>query len=83
MDAQARLRRGAPNPYRIIWDFMRTVDASEAIVTHDSGGPRDQLMPFYRATAPQLHRVGQIPRPGDRPGADHRGQAGGAEMGSA
>ena len=26
------------NPYRIIWDFMRTVDASEAIVTHDSGG---------------------------------------------
>ena len=43
------------NPYRIIWDFMRTVDASEAIVTHDSGGPRDQLMPFYRATAPRSY----------------------------
>jgi acetolactate synthase I/II/III large subunit len=43
------------NPYRIIWDFMRTVDAREAIVTHDSGGPRDQLMPFYRATAPRSY----------------------------
>jgi len=43
------------NPYRIIWDFMHTVDASEAIVTHDSGGPRDQLMPFYRATAPRSY----------------------------
>jgi acetolactate synthase I/II/III large subunit len=43
------------NPYRIIWDFMHTVEASEAIVTHDSGGPRDQLMPFYRATAPRSY----------------------------
>jgi acetolactate synthase I/II/III large subunit len=43
------------NPYRIIWDFMHTVDAREAIVTHDSGGPRDQLMPFYRATAPRSY----------------------------
>ena len=43
------------NPYRIIWDFMRTVEASEAMVTHDSGGPRDQLMPFYRATAPRSY----------------------------
>jgi acetolactate synthase-1/2/3 large subunit len=41
------------NPYRVMWDFMQTVDAKEAIVTHDSGSPRDQLMPFYRATAPR------------------------------
>jgi acetolactate synthase I/II/III large subunit len=41
------------HPYRIIWDFMRTVEASEAIVMHAAGGPRDQLMPFYRATAPR------------------------------
>jgi acetolactate synthase-1/2/3 large subunit len=34
---------------------MHTVDAREAIVTHDSGGPRDQLMPFYRATAPRSY----------------------------
>jgi acetolactate synthase-1/2/3 large subunit len=43
------------NPYRIMWDFITTVDARQAIVTHDSGGPRDQLMPFYRATAPRSY----------------------------
>jgi acetolactate synthase I/II/III large subunit len=41
------------NPYRVMWDFMQTVDPKDAIVTHDSGSPRDQLMPFYRATAPR------------------------------
>jgi acetolactate synthase-1/2/3 large subunit len=40
-------------PYRVIWDFMQTVPASQAIVTHDSGSPRNQLVPFYRATAPR------------------------------
>ena len=43
------------NPYRIIWEFMRTVDPKEAIVTHDSGSPRDQLVPFYQATAPRSY----------------------------
>ena len=43
------------NPYRIMWEFMQTIDAREAIVTHDSGSPRDQLMPFYRATAPRSY----------------------------
>jgi acetolactate synthase-1/2/3 large subunit len=43
------------NPYRIMWDFITTVDAREAIVTHDSGSPRDQLVPFYRATAPRSY----------------------------
>jgi acetolactate synthase-1/2/3 large subunit len=42
-------------PYRVIWDFMRTVDARDAIVTHDSGSPREQLIPFYRATAPRSY----------------------------
>jgi acetolactate synthase-1/2/3 large subunit len=42
-------------PYRVIWDFMRTIDPKDAIVTHDSGSPRDQLMPFYRATAPRSY----------------------------
>jgi acetolactate synthase-1/2/3 large subunit len=41
------------NPYRVIWEFMQTVDPAEAIVTHDSGSPRDQLIPFYRATTPR------------------------------
>src|SRR5262245_39626919 len=40
-------------PYRVIAEFMRTVDPRDAIVTHDSGSPRDQLLPFYRATAPR------------------------------
>ena len=53
MDAEAGLGRGARNPYRVMWDFMQTVDPRDAIVTHDSGSPRDQLMPFYRATAPR------------------------------
>jgi acetolactate synthase-1/2/3 large subunit len=42
-------------PYRVIWDFMRTIDARDAIVTHDSGSPREQLVPFYRATAPRSY----------------------------
>ncbi|HZU88767.1 MAG TPA: thiamine pyrophosphate-requiring protein [Stellaceae bacterium] len=41
------------NPYRVISEFMRTVDPAEAIVTHDSGSPREQLHPFYRATRPR------------------------------
>jgi acetolactate synthase-1/2/3 large subunit len=43
------------NPYRVMWDFINIVTAKEAIVTHDSGSPRDQLMPFYRATAPRSY----------------------------
>jgi acetolactate synthase-1/2/3 large subunit len=38
--------------YRVINDFMSEVDPAEAIVTHDSGSPRDQLMPFYVSTTP-------------------------------
>lgn len=40
-------------PYRVMAEFMRVVDPAEAIVTHDSGSPRDQLLPFYRATRPR------------------------------
>ncbi|MFB3062428.1 MAG: thiamine pyrophosphate-requiring protein [Candidatus Binatia bacterium] len=43
------------NPYRVIWEFMNTVDPKEAIVTHDSGSPRNQLGPFYRATLPRSY----------------------------
>ena len=41
------------NPYRVISEFMRVVNPAEAIVTHDSGSPREQLNPFYRATRPR------------------------------
>jgi acetolactate synthase-1/2/3 large subunit len=40
-------------PYRVMAEFMRVVDPAAAIVTHDSGSPRDQLLPFYRATRPR------------------------------
>ena len=42
-------------PYRVIWEFMNNVDSAEAIVTHDSGSPRDQLMPFYRSGGPRTY----------------------------
>jgi acetolactate synthase-1/2/3 large subunit len=32
---------------------MRAVDPKDAIVTHDSGSPRDQILPFYTATHPR------------------------------
>ncbi len=42
-------------PYRVIWEFMNNVDTAEAIVTHDSGSPRDQLMPFYQSGGPRTY----------------------------
>lgn len=41
------------NPYRVIGDFMKTFDPATTIVTHDSGGARDQLVPQYEATVPR------------------------------
>ena len=54
-DWQAKLRSAERpiNPYRVISEFMRVVDPKDAIVTHDSGSPRDQMLPFYRATRPR------------------------------
>ena len=43
------------NPYRVIWDFMRTIPPEDAIVTHDSGSPRDQIIPFYRSNGPRTY----------------------------
>ncbi len=42
-------------PYRVIWEFMNNVDPAKAIVTHDSGSPRDQLMPFYQSAGPRTY----------------------------
>lgn len=41
------------NPYRVIGDFLRTIDPAQSIVTHDSGNPRDQLLPHYRSVTPR------------------------------
>ena len=40
-------------PYRVMNEFIRVIDPATAIVTHDSGSPRDQLLPFYKATTPR------------------------------
>ncbi len=42
-------------PYRVLWEFMHTVHPRDAIITHDSGSPRDQIVPFYRATTPRSY----------------------------
>jgi acetolactate synthase-1/2/3 large subunit len=38
------------NQYRVIRDLMRTVDRDNVIMTHDSGSPREQMMPFWETT---------------------------------
>ena len=40
------------NPYRVVWDLNQAVDRTQTIVTHDSGNPRDQTLPFYEAITP-------------------------------
>jgi acetolactate synthase I/II/III large subunit len=40
------------NQYRVIRDLMRSVDRDNVIITHDSGGPREQLLPFWETTSP-------------------------------
>src|SRR5207244_12276418 len=41
------------NPYRVIRDLMGVVDRKNTIITHDSGTPRDQLVPFWETAAPR------------------------------
>jgi len=38
------------NQYRVIRDMMRTLDRDNIIMTHDSGSPREQMMPFWEPT---------------------------------
>ena len=40
------------SPYRVIWELMQNTNPAETIVTHDSGSPRDQIMPFYNTVNP-------------------------------
>ena len=39
-------------PYRVIHELDRLVDKSKVVITHDAGSPRDQMIPFWRATHP-------------------------------
>ena len=40
------------NQYRVIQDLMDTVDRDNVIITHDSGSPREQLIPTWECTVP-------------------------------
>jgi acetolactate synthase-1/2/3 large subunit len=40
------------NQYRVIAELMRTLDRDNVIITHDSGSPREQLLPFWETTKP-------------------------------
>ena len=41
------------NPYRVITELAKAVDVARAIVTHDSGFPRDQFVPFWEPVTPR------------------------------
>lgn len=42
-------------PYRVIHEFGEWADRAHTIVTHDSGSPRDQIVPFYNAVSPRTY----------------------------
>ena len=52
-EAKRRSQERPINPYFVMSEFMRVIPSEDAIVTHDSGSPRDQLLPFYVATKPR------------------------------
>ena len=43
------------SPYRVFHELMTTVDPRNSIVTHDSGYPRNQLVPFWPALNPRSY----------------------------
>lgn len=40
------------SPYRVIGELIRAVDPRRTVITHDSGCPRDQMVPFYETVVP-------------------------------
>ncbi len=54
-DAKLGSNERPMTPYRVIREFTRVIDPKDAIVTHDSGSPRDQVLPFYKATVPRSY----------------------------
>ena len=43
------------SPYRVISEFIKSIDPKDAIVTHDAGSPRYQIMPFYQSDTPRSY----------------------------
>ena len=46
---------GPLSPYRVIHEMNEVLDHDNSVVTHDAGAPRDQIVPFYVATAPHSY----------------------------
>ena len=43
------------SPYRVFNEMMKAIDPRNAIVTHDSGYPRNQLVPFWPDLTPRSY----------------------------
>ncbi len=43
------------SPYRVIHELNENLDLGNSMVTHDAGAPRDQIVPFFRATTPHSY----------------------------
>lgn len=41
------------SPYRVFSELARAVDVANTIITHDSGYPREQLVPFWKPVTPR------------------------------
>ena len=41
------------SPYRVINELAKAVDVANTIITHDSGYPREQLVPFWQTVTPR------------------------------
>ena len=41
------------SPYRVFDELANAVDASNTIITHDSGYPREQMVPFWQPVTPR------------------------------
>lgn len=39
-------------PYRLVNEINKNVDHKNSVLTHDAGHPRDEIMPFFKATVP-------------------------------
>jgi acetolactate synthase I/II/III large subunit len=52
-EAKLRSTESPISPYFVMSEFTRVIPSEDAIVTHDSGSPRDQLLPFYVAKQPR------------------------------
>ena len=52
-EAKLNSKESPITPYHVMNEFIRVIDPATAIVTHDSGSPRDQLLPFYVSTTPR------------------------------